>query len=187
MVTPSSTLETLGPFAGQLVFTDNNEIVTVGIEEGTTIKLGQFVTFDTEGNCILATDTVGSRFDGYGIACYNPNSPISSQTATIVVGGGVGDASSFVQVAVGATHVYTLATGNIKFQAAVGVTSGSYAVAQTEPVSPTITDSASIAAAILVAEKAFSRMVGRYFGHPKEEKTPTAAVSSDIIAVRLGV
>lgn len=179
MVTPSSTLETTGPFKGQLVFTDNNEIVIVDLAASTTIIIGQFVTFDSSGNAILATNTTGTQYDGIGIACYNPNSPISTQTATIGPTVNIGDFR--VQVAVGNTYAYTLATAAIKFQSLVSVSSGSYAVAVTQPSS--VTNSASIVTAL----NTLGTAAGRYFGHPKEEKTPTVAASSDIIAVRLGL
>lgn len=174
MVTPSSLTETTGPIAGQLVFTDNNEIVTQLMAITTTIILGQVVTFDASGNVILAT-TTSSQYDGLGIACYNPNSPISSQTATIVSDSTLGD--FIIQVAVGNTYVYTLAGGAIKFQSILGVTAGSYAVARV----------AYSGATDVSAGNEWSYILGRYWGHSKEEKTPTAAVSNDIIAVRLGL
>ena len=180
MVTPSSETETSGPIAGQLVFTDNNEIVTVKVAASTKIILGQVVTFDASGNAVLATNSVGSQYDGYGIACFNPNSPISSQTATIDnSSGAAGDL--LVQVAVGNTYVYSKANGNIKYQSAVTPGAGSYLGATTIPSS--VTNSASIVTAL----NKFALIAGRYYGHAKEEKTPTAAVSSDIIAVRLGL
>lgn len=179
-VTPSSQTETSGPIAGQLVFTDNNEIVTVGLAATAKIILGQFVTFDSSGNAVLAT-TTSTRYDGIGVACYNPNSPIGSQTATIDnTSGSAGDLS--VQIAMGSTYVYTIATAAIKPLSAVGVTAGSYAVALTAAAALT-----SANADVNTAANAWSLVAGRYWGHSKEEKTMTAAVSNDIIAVRLGV
>lgn len=181
MVTPSSQTETTGPIPGQLVFTDNNEIVSVNMAITTTIILGQFVTFDSSGNAILATNT-STQYDGIGVACYNPNSPISSQTATIVSDSTLGDFR--IQVAVGNTYVYTIADGSIKFMSAVGVDSSSYAI---ERVADTDSVTTPTAATVTAASKEWSFVAGRYWGHSKEEKTPTSAASTDMIAVRLGL
>lgn len=181
MVTPSSQLDTANPIPGQLVFTDNNEIVNQLITANTTIILGQFVTFDSSGNVLLATNT-STQYDGIGVACYNPNGPISSQTATIVQPATLG--TYYVQVAVGNTYVYTVADGTIKFMSVVGVDSSSYAIAR---VADTDSVTTPTAATVTAASKEWSFIAGRYFGHAHEEKTPTSAASADTIAVRLGL
>lgn len=180
MVTPSSQTETTGPIAGQLVFTDNNEIVTQQMAITTTIILGQFVTFDASGNVVLAT-SMSSQYDGIGVASYNPNSPISSQTATIVSDSTLGD--FIIQVAVGNTYVYSLAGGTIKFQSALGIGTGT----GNYPIARVLSTAAWTTAGVVAAANEWSYIVGRYWGHSKEEKTPTSAASSDIIAVRLGL
>src|SRR5207245_227985 len=48
-------------------------------------------------------------------------------------------------------------------------------------------DNTSGAAEVDAARDFFGLASGRYFGHPKEEKSMTAAVATDIIAVRLGL
>src|SRR2546423_12417842 len=99
MVTPSSQTETTGPLAGQLVFTDNNEIVYLQVDAGEIVKIGQAITINDEGFAIAA-DANSNQSDGIGIACINPNSPISTATGTIDNSAGL-DGDKVVQVAIG--------------------------------------------------------------------------------------
>lgn len=90
-----------GAKAGQLVYPDDNEILTHGVSGGVTIVAGNNITFDANGFIELA-DATSTRLDGFGVALEDGDNS----------GGADGDVE--IQIAVGNTYVYAVAGAAIQ-------------------------------------------------------------------------
>lgn len=169
---PVSQLDVTGPLAGQLVFPEINELVTRGIKASQKLVVGQWVTFDTNGYMTGATNT-STVTDGLGICTIGGDNTSGADNAITA------------QAAVGNTYVYaTVGIGGIKPMKEVQIGSGTgnptiQAVPAAQAVTPT-------AAEVNAIYNFLQTIAGRYFYHQGEEMNPTAAVSGDIVAIRLG-
>lgn len=165
-----SATETTGPLKGTLTKTDGNEIVTRGIAATIVLVAGDPVTFDALGFVVKATNAVGNRADGLGMAI---------EDAT----GGVSDDDVSIQIAMGNTYVNILAGAAIQPFKLLKVDSASKLIEHAQPANANaIFDETEIDA----ARDYYGLTFGRYFRHPKEEKTPTDAADNDVIVCRLG-
>lgn len=169
---PTSDLEVSGPLPGQLVFPDDSELVTRGVKAGQNIKVGDYVTFDSNGFMTHATNTT-NRLDGLGVCTIGYDN----------TSGADGDGSA--QCALPDTYIYVVAGGAIKNFVQIGLSTLSNYNPQ-QLTSPADATTAPTASQLNAVKNFFGRIFARYFYHQKEENAPTSAVSGDIIAVRLG-
>jgi hypothetical protein len=167
----ASETETTGPIAGALVFTDNNEIVRRGVKASENIAVGDPVTFDTNGFVQKASNTVGNRAQGLGVAKQAGNNSTGSD----------GDIS--IQVIMGNTYVGFTLGGVVKPFNLVKLNATFKAVAHTNPANATTPTAGEVDA----VRDYYGLAFGRYYGHFKEEKEPTDGADTDIGVIRLGV
>lgn len=171
-----SETETTGPLRGQLVFMDQNELVTRGVKATEVLVAGDPVSFDVNGFIVKATNVVGNRSDGFG-------------TVLETITGGVADGDEVAQVAVGNTYVYQAAGAAIKPFKLVKVDSASKLILHTNPAVSafnSIFDDVEIETQVDLVRDYYGLAFGRYFYHAREEKTPTDAALDDVIVVRQG-
>ena len=152
-----SLTETAGPLRGTLTYTDNNEIVNRGVKASTTITLGEPVSFDSNGFAFTAINT-SSLSDGFGMALETVDNS----------SGADGDLSC--QVAMGNTYVNMRMGGAVPTFQLVKIDADS-----------------DLSALVIAVIADVNLILGRYMGHPKEEKAPTNAVDTDIGVIRLGL
>lgn len=153
-----SQTETTGPLRGTLTHTDGNEIVTRGVKASVNIVVGSLISFDSNGFALLAINTSNIIDDGGGMALEAADNSSGSD----------GDIS--VQVAMGNTYVNARMGGAVVPFGAVKVVADG--------------DLEALAVAVIGD---VNLIFGRYMGHPKEEKAPTASVDADIGVIRLGL
>lgn len=168
-----SETETTGPLRGQLVFMDQNELVTRGVKATEVLVAGDPVSFDVNGFIVKATNAVGNRSDGFG-------------TVLETVTGGVADGDEVAQVAVGNTYVYQQAGAAIKPFKLVKVNAASKLILHTNPAASVGAAFPAINTEIDTVRDYYGFAFGRYFYHAREEKTPTDAALDDVIVVRQG-
>lgn len=167
-----SDLETTGKGKGSLVFPDDNEIASVGVKASTSLVVGDPITFDANGFAYKATDAIGTRSEGFGVVVQ-----ANADNST----GADGDIQ--VQFVSGNSYVYFTMGGVVPPFKLCKLNSSSKAVAHANPAGATTPTAGEVDA----ARDYFGKAFGRFWGHEKEEKIPTASAADDIGILRLGV
>ncbi len=159
--------------AGDLVFTGEQEIMTVGVKDGETLTKGRGVSYDANGYA-QAESGSGSRAVGLHIAL---------ETKT-----GATDGVIKCQVAIGNTYVYGVALNdNIKPNMLLKFGTGGKLDVHAKPSDSAISTSGTIDTAIDAARDYYGLAAARYIMMEGEEASATAPVTDSIIGVRLGV
>ena len=173
-----SETETTGKGAGELVFPDGNVIITRGVKASTNLAVGDPITFDTNGFVLKASDTVGNRSDGLGVAIEEKDNTTGA------------DGDLEIQVVLPKSFVYHTAGAAIKPFKLVKLNSSNKSVLHTNPADAALNaifSDTEVEAAIDLVRDYYGVAFGRYFGHEKEEKAPTDAALDDVIVLHLGV
>lgn len=159
--------------AGDLVFTGEQEIMTVGIKDLQVITKGRGVSYDSNGFA-QAESGSGDRAVGLHIA-------LETQT-------GATDGVIKAQVAIGNTYVYGVALNdNIKPNILLKFGTGGKLDVHTKPSDSAISTSATIDTAIDAARDYYGLAAARYLMLEGEEASASNPVTDSIIGVRLGV
>lgn len=157
--------------AGKIAKTGIYEAVSRGVIASETITRGDVVHFDVTNGYAEQGASGDQMADGGGVAMISADNS-GGQSGDIVV-----------TVAIGNSWVYVKAGGTIKPMSLVKVNDATTVVAHIKPVdnvTPT-------GAAVNSARDYFGLTFGRYMGHQLQARESTAAASTDVIIVRLGV
>lgn len=182
---------------GQLVFSTDNEIMSVEVKAGENIRPGDVVAFD--GDYAIVADP--ANFDsstGFGV-CIHEGFDNRAGFGPNTDGGGL------VQIATGNAYVIcTAATGGIKPFTRLRLAAGGASIARNEaghavPASNRLTagasgfttvdanaDGATTAAAINRIQEFLTETVGRFYGIPGGQVRPQPSTTGGVIVVRLG-
>jgi len=166
----SEVLETTGLKAGQLVYPDGNITIRRGVKASTSLVVGDPITFDANGFMLKASDTVGGNSEGLGVC----RETVDNSS------GGDGDLSA--QAVLAPTFVGFVMGGVVPPFQKVKLDATFKAVANSAPANATTPTAGEVDAVRDYVELNF----GRYFGHHKEEKEPTASADTEIGVIRLG-
>ncbi len=160
--------------AGDLVYTGEQEIMTVGVKNGQTLTKGRGVSYDS-GGFAQAESGSGSRAVGLHIAL---------ETKT----GAGSDGAVKCQVAIGNTYVYGVALNeNIRPNMLLKFGTGGKLDVHAKPSNAAVTTSGTINSAIDAARDYYGLAAARYILMEGEEAGASNPVTDSIIGVRLGV
>lgn len=161
---------------GDLVYTGEQEIMTVGVKDLAVITKGLAVYYDANG---FAQPDTGSGTRATGIH-------IALETKT-----GATDGVIKVQVAIGNTYVYCQAgAATIKPNMLLKVTTGGKLILHADPGTPALNaifSDTEVEAAILASTNYYGKAIGRYILQEGEEASASNPADNAVIGVRLGV
>lgn len=168
-----SETETTGPVKGALVYPDSaiNNIVTRGVKAAQNIAVGDPVTFDTGGFAQKASDTVGNRSLGLGVAL----------TKFDNTSGADGDGT--IQIAMPDTWVVFTMGGVVQPFGLVKLNATFKAITHANPANATTPTAAEVNA----ARDYYGLTFGRYYGkYADGYKIPTASADTEKGILMLG-
>jgi hypothetical protein len=159
--------------AGDLVFTGEQEIMTVGVKDAEVLTKGRGVSYDASGFAQAETGS-GTRAVGLHIAL---------ETKT-----GATDGVIKCQVAIGNTYVYGVSlTNTIKPNMLLKFSTGGKLTPHANPSNAAVTTTASMNTAIDAVRDYYGKAAARYIMMEGEERSASNPVTNSIIGVRLGV
>ena len=163
---------------GDLVFSLDNEIMTVSLASGVNATPGKAVTFDSNNYAILATDSNLDITKGVGIVIHEGADNTDGA-----------DGDKLVQIATGNAYVVMEAGGAISPFNDISVDSNSDAVSYTLGTIASGTDFDTISEIGGEVEKIWNYVkchVGKSYGKPGEMVNPGNVADGDPVVVRLG-
>lgn len=161
---------------GDLIFSTDNEIMTVGVKANVDLStIGKVVTFDANNFAQLATPTNLDVSKGIGVVIHE---------GADNTGGSDGD--KLVQIATGNAYVAGSAGGVIHPFKNVTVNTTSDFVELVLGNAPAVATLGNVGAAVTALHNFLKRVVGRSYGNPGEMVSPTNVTNNNAVVVRLG-
>lgn len=156
---------------GALIFSTDNEIMTVGVTSGQTLVPGDpIMIIGTTGFASKATAAGLNIQEGYGVVIHEGIASPGTDT----------NGDKIVQIATGNSYVAMEAAGEIYPFRTVTVSGTSGDIVKTDDLS------APASIAVNAVATYIGTTIGRYYGKPGEMVKPTKCADNDIIVVRLG-
>ena len=161
---------------GQLIFSSDNEIMTVALKAGENIQPGDPVSIDANNYAVKGTAATVNASEGFGVCIHEGYDNTNGAS-----GAGI------VQIATGNAYVAVTAGAAIKPFKHVKINSSSkFVTAQIAVVTATFADLAATRTAVAALSDYVKDVIGRCYGNPGEMVKPSSVIADGVAIVRLG-